>query len=199
MEDRNALQELALADAILKSADQIRSMVDDLVESARWEAAQFVLRRHPVDLVKLSRDVASRLGPDVEQGRVHIEPDGNLPVLLLDPARIERVLVNLLTNALKYSPAGAPVRLLIRNCADSVQISVVDYGIGIGSEDLPGIFDRFARARNSSGLGLGLYVTRLIAEAHGGSVWVDSLLGKGSTFHLCLPKEPRQPVASPAS
>src|SRR5690606_26668772 len=114
-------------------------------------------------------------------------------------SRIERALVNLLTNALKYSPPGSPVRLLIRNRADSVLISVVDQGIGIGSEDLPRIFNRFARARNSSGLGLGLYVTRLIAEAHGGRVWVESLPGKGSTFHLCLPKAPGEPADSPAS
>jgi signal transduction histidine kinase len=98
--------------------------------------------------------------------------------------------VNLITNALKYSPPDSPVVVRVELTVDQAVVSVIDRGAGIGSRELKQLFDRFYRAGNTDeteGLGLGLYITRLIVEAHGGRVWAESELGKGSTFRISLP------------
>jgi two-component system phosphate regulon sensor histidine kinase PhoR len=107
-----------------------------------------------------------------------------------DPNRLERILGNLLSNALKYSDPGTEVLVSARNTDGEVTISVVDQGRGIAPEDLPRIFGRFYRsitARKAEGLGLGLHITRLLVEAHGGRIWAESELGKGSSFSFTLP------------
>ncbi len=111
--------------------------------------------------------------------------------VLGDPARLERVVGNLLTNALKYSPEDAPVNIRVARKGSEVELDVIDHGIGIEPESLKTLFDRYYRTRagkeHASGLGLGLYIARLIVEAHGGRITVSSEVGKGSTFRVILP------------
>lgn len=119
---------------------------------------------------------------------VQIAPD--VPAVQADPDRIERVLVNLLTNAVKYSSPGTEVIIGADANDHEVTISVADRGAGISPEDLPRIFERFYRAKGkvaAEGLGLGLYIVSRLVEAHGGRAWAESELGKGSTFYLTLP------------
>ncbi len=110
----------------------------------------------------------------------------------LDPPRFEQVITNLVENALKYSPPHSPVRVTVWQQAGEARLSVRDEGIGVPIEDQPLVFERFHRARNVddrrfAGMGLGLYIARGIVEQHGGKIWIDSVPGLGSTFHVAVP------------
>ena len=114
------------------------------------------------------------------------------PVVTPTEARVERILTNLITNALKYSPASTPVVVRVGMRDAEMIVSVVDQGEGIPPEELSRLFQRFTRGRagpkeDVAGLGLGLYIARLIVEAHGGRVWAESEVGNGSTFSFALP------------
>jgi signal transduction histidine kinase len=113
----------------------------------------------------------------------------------LDRDRIKQVLVNLIDNAIKYSPAGSPVTLRVRADDGGVEIDVDDHGLGIPAEALPTLFDKFRRVdtrtnRETYGAGLGLYIARAIVEAHGGHISVESRVGEGSRFTVALPLDP---------
>ena len=115
-----------------------------------------------------------------------------LPALHADADRLERILTNLLSNALKYSDPGTPVWLHVQPMAGEVCITLQDQGQGIAPQDVPHLFEKFYRAgssRKAEGTGLGLYVTRLLVEAHGGRIWAESEVGKGSLFSFTLPVE----------
>jgi signal transduction histidine kinase len=111
--------------------------------------------------------------------------------VLADPDRLERILMNLLTNALKYSAPGTPVTVALARRDGQVVTAVSDQGPGIPPDELPHLFERYYRARETrerkEGLGLGLYITKGLVEAHGGRLWVESQVGKGSTFSFSLP------------
>jgi len=114
----------------------------------------------------------------------------SLPAASADPPRLERILVNLITNALKYSPAESEAVLSAAMVDGQVQVTVADHGPGIAQDELDRVFERFYRsptATRKEGLGLGLYITRLLVEAHGGSIRVESEVGRGSAFHVLLP------------
>ncbi len=177
--------------AIVQSADKIQMMIEDLVEAARLEGGQLVLERRPVDLSEFLPAVLQHSGVALGVERIANELPPGLPPVLADPDRLERILLNLLTNALRYSPPRSKVRLRAREEGEEVVFSVADKGQGIAAEDLPHIFQRFYRPggkRRSDSVGLGLYITRMLVEAHGGSITVESDLGKGSTFTVRLPK-----------
>jgi signal transduction histidine kinase len=113
-----------------------------------------------------------------------------VPPVLADPARVERVVVNLLSNALKFSPPDAPVIVRLAQTDGRALVSVIDRGVGIPKEQQEHLFERYYRTETGQkreGLGWGLYITRLIVEAHGGQVCVESEPGKGSTFYFTLP------------
>ncbi len=113
-----------------------------------------------------------------------------MPPVSADPERLERAIVNLITNALKYSPPDRPVDVAVARRGEEAVISVRDQGPGIPPEEQPYLFQRYYRAkasRKTEGLGLGLYITRLVVEAHSGRVWVESEVGQGSTFYVALP------------
>jgi signal transduction histidine kinase len=116
-------------------------------------------------------------------------PDGMLTIEA-DQERLERVVLNLLSNALKYSPSEKSVEIEVQLNAGGLQVAVRDQGEGIASEHLPRLFQRFARVQGTSGtegIGLGLYISRVLVEAHGGKIWAESEPGKGSTFCFTLP------------
>jgi signal transduction histidine kinase len=149
----------------------------------------------PIDLSALVAEVIGQWMPTAERKRVALRGSTRAIIAFADPERIERVLANLLSNALKYSPAGAPVQVDVRRGDGEVLVAVVDHGAGIPNEELPHLFQRFVRAERGAvddpgGLGLGLYIVRLIVEAHGGRVWVESEVGKGSSVSFALPLDP---------
>ncbi|MBI2953982.1 MAG: sensor histidine kinase [Chloroflexi bacterium] len=178
------------ADAIVEGTGRMNAMIHDLVESARLEAGQLHLEKQAVDLRAFVSDLLERAAELEGMARVKSEIRADLPLVGADPGRLERILLNLLTNALKFSPPETEVLVRAEKTDDEVTVSVTDRGIGIAPEDLPHLFERFYRARVTriaEGLGLGLYITRMLVEAHGGRVWVESEPGKGSTFYFTLP------------
>jgi PAS domain S-box-containing protein len=183
-------REAKSAEAILASGKRLSLMLEELAESSRLESGQTELALAPVDLRQLLAELVERVGTPKDRKRVRLELPARIPPLTADPSQLERVLTNLITNALKYSPAAAPVMVRVVRQGREAVISVIDEGIGIAGEDLPHVFERHFRSKTGAakaeGLGLGLYIARLIVEAHGGRIWVESEVGKGSTFSFSL-------------
>lgn len=179
------------ADRAERNAKRMTAMLESFTEAESLEAQSVELRRLPCDLSALVTDIVEGMDR-AAAGRITVTLGGTPPFLVLaDRSRLERVVVNLLTNALKYSPEDAPVQLRLGTDGNAIQLEVVDRGIGIAPEDLELIFGRYYRTAagksSASGSGLGLYIARLIVEAHGGRIDVSSEIGKGSSFTLVLP------------
>ncbi|MFT3915208.1 MAG: ATP-binding protein [Anaeromyxobacteraceae bacterium] len=178
------------ATTIGASVRSAAAMLEDLVEVARLESGHVALAREPVDLGRLAADLRERLPGTSDPERVRLELAPGLPVLQADPLRLERVLVNLLSNALKYAPPATPVTVRAARAPSGVVLTVADEGPGIAPDELPNVFRKYFRARGASekeGLGLGLYISRLLVEAHGGRIWATSTVGHGTTVHVALP------------
>jgi signal transduction histidine kinase len=177
-------------EVIVTSCHRMNAMIQDLVDSARLETGQLSLEKQPINLSVFVPTLLDWAKTAMDVGRINAEIPPELPPVFVDPDRLERIMLNLLTNALKYSPPGTEVIISADRVDEEIRVSVTDSGNGIAAEDLPLIFDRFFRAKHLSrteGLGLGLYITKMLVEAHGGRIHVDSELGKGSTFSLTLP------------
>ncbi|HEX5417094.1 MAG TPA: PAS domain-containing sensor histidine kinase [Chloroflexota bacterium] len=179
------------AEDIVISAQRMNAMIHDLVESARLESGQHTLKREPLDLAEAVRELAGRLTRVTAAGRIQVVAPARLPPVSADPEALDRVLTNLLTNALKYSTPGTAVTVTLSRRDDEIITAISDHGPGIPPEDLPHLFQKYFRSRTGDGhregLGLGLYITRRLVEAHGGKIWVTSEVGKGSTFSFSLP------------
>jgi len=172
--------------------DALSLMVQELVELSRIESGKVPLHLvaiHPGDLLQ---PPVERLRLQAERAGLQLEVDcpADLPFVLADPPRMEQVIVNLLHNAIKFTPPGGKVTLTARQEGDTINFSVEDNGEGISLEDLPRIFERFYkadRARSGGGTGLGLAIARHLVEAHAGRIWAESVQGQGSTFTFSLP------------
>jgi PAS domain S-box-containing protein len=179
------------AESILTSARRMNSMIQDLVDAARQEVGVLALERRPVDLPATLLDLIERLAATLDTGRIRVVAPPDLPHVLADPGRLERILTNLLSNALKYSTPETEVTVTLRQRDGEVVTSVQDRGPGIPPDELPQLFQRYYRARAArtrpEGIGLGLYITRMLVEAHGGRIWAESEPDVGSTFSFSLP------------
>lgn len=183
---------------LYREVHRLERLIDDLLELNRVEAGVYELHRQPVAVPELVRSTVERLDLQFREKGVHLvqQVPADLPRVMVDVGRIGQVLVNLLGNALQYTPAGGTVTISALREKDFVLIRITDTGIGIAPEDLPHIFERFyradrSRARSSGGSGIGLTIAKLLAEAHGGFIRAESAgLGKGSTFTLGLPIAP---------
>jgi len=183
------------AGSIITSARRMDAIIQDLVDSARVESGQLRLEMERVQLSSFLSELLERVAPVIDVSRIRVHIPQELPPIAADRDRLERILINLLTNALKYSPGSTEVLIGAEKTNGEIAVSVTDRGVGIAPEDLPHIFERFYRAkgqRRAEGLGLGLYITKMLVEAHGGRIWVESEPGKGSTFRFTLPAAQRR-------
>lgn len=177
-------------DAILHGVQRMNTMIQDLVDAARLEGGQLQLSMRPLDLPAFLRELLARSESIIPAARLQLDLPAQLPFVSADADRLERIFMNLLSNALKYSPKEAPVIIRARKVDAMVDVAVQDFGVGIEPEELPHLFDRFYRAREThgvEGIGLGLYITSRLVEAHGGSLRVSSVPDAGSTFTFSLP------------
>lgn len=173
-----------------RQLNRLSRLVSDLLDVSRIHARKLTLNLERVELRELVTDVMDRMSGEFSRAGVPLElTPGSEVTGVWDRSRLEQVLINLLSNALKYG-AGKPVRMSMAADGGRALLSVKDEGVGLREEDRERIFERFERAisaSEASGLGLGLYITREIAQAHGGDITVESQLGEGSTFIVTLP------------
>ena len=177
---------------IMRESDRLVRLSADLLDLSRVEARG--IEKRPIDLAALVADVVSRLSAQAEKADITLANTIRSPLdVSADRDEMAQVLVNLLDNAIAYSPRGGVVTFSTHEAAETVTIFVADTGIGILSHDIPRLFERFyradkARSRASGGTGLGLSIVKHIVENHGGTVGVESEYNKGSVFSFTLPK-----------
>ena len=176
-----------------RQVDLLSRMVDDLLDATRIEAGQLELRRAAFDVRHLVNDVVRLYVPTAPDHRISAKLPGEPVMIEADGLRIEQVVRNLVSNAIKYSPCGSQVEIVVERRDGEVVLSVCDNGTGIPAEDQQSIFLPFRRRNfaTAPGAGLGLSVVRRIVLAHGGRIDVDSVPGRGSTFRVTLPLERR--------
>jgi signal transduction histidine kinase len=180
---------------IQHEAVRLKWLIEELALLSRAEAGQLRVAPRPTELATLCENVAAQFQPQFHAKNVHLalklQPD--LPDVLADPDRLEQITINLLSNALRYTPAGGTVTISTQAHDFFMQIGVHDTGIGIPAEHLPHIFERFyrvdkSRNRQSGGTGIGLTIARHLVYAQGGEIWVESDgPGRGATFFVTLP------------
>jgi signal transduction histidine kinase len=187
-----ASEQLEALTQIRETADYMGELVGDLLELGRIEAG-LGLSVSQVDIVKLVRAVVGDLYSQIEAASLTIALEGAERVTVSgDRERLRQVLVNLLDNAVKYTPAGGEIVVSVEESGVRAIIRIADTGLGIPEASLPHIFDKFYRVRSAatagiSGTGLGLAIARSIVEAHDGRMWVESAEGEGSTFAFAMP------------
>jgi signal transduction histidine kinase len=191
---------------ILSSGRHLLQLINDVLDLSKVEAGKLEFRPELVEVPKLVGEVIAILRTTAAQKRIRLETelDPTVSTLTLDPARLKQVAYNYLSNALKFTPDGGSVTLRIKpDGAERFRLEVQDTGIGIAPEDLGRLFVEFQQleagiSKRHPGTGLGLALTRRLVESQGGTVGVKSTVGRGSTFHACLPRHaivfPRTPT-----
>jgi len=185
-------EERKAVEHILTSARNLATMINDLLDVSRIETRRLQLNLQRVDLVTLIRATVERAAAVTEGHPLQVEVEGEIPAVQADSGRIEQVLMNLLSNAAKYSYPATEISVRVSRHAGDVQVSVTNQGPGITPEEMPRLFGRFyrtqgARAGRVAGLGLGLYIAKGLVEAHGGHIWAESIPGQTTTFNFALP------------
>jgi signal transduction histidine kinase len=188
---------------LVKIEDSVAQMTDLLRNAltfSRADAGKIKVERQPVDL----RAIAQEVGRDIQQNfgehEIVVNVRGTARLPQLDPSLAREILINLLTNAAKYSPSGGPIEVDVFTGSTEVRIKVTDHGIGIAPADQEHVFEAFRRGANVGdipGTGLGLAITKRAVETHGGSVTFESKVGVGTTFTVTLPErvEVRDPLS----
>ena len=179
---------------VISETEHLALLANDTLLITQIETGQFSFNFSEVDLGPFILD-AVPLG--LSDHSVLMDIPAGFPRIVADPERLRQVLVNLVTNAVKYSPEGGSITVRCRERgSQSIAVEVTDHGIGVPPEQIGKLFQKFARVRTDehmriSGTGLGLYICRLIVEGHGGQIWVESEVGRGSTFGVVLPIDAR--------
>jgi two-component system phosphate regulon sensor histidine kinase PhoR len=179
-------------EVIVEQGKRVNALVEDLLDASRAEVGRLTLQMEPVDLAGLVRKTVDDSRVTAPRHLFRVDLPDELPAVRADPGRIEQVLRNLLSNAVKFSNPGTTVTVRVRPQPGRLLVSVSDEGVGISREDMETLFLPFHRVRRVGGrevkgVGLGLFISRSIVEAHGGDMWVHSQLGQGSTFYFTLP------------
>ena len=189
-------------DIALDQIDRMSRLILELLDVSRIETGRLEIRREPIPWANFVRDIVHHHHTSVSDRRFHLSVPEDGKIVVGDRDRLEQVLGNLLENAVKYSPDGSDITVTVEDKGDSFVTAVCDRGIGIPSDELAQVFERFHRGRhvsstNYGGLGLGLYITKQISERHGGTIWVDSREGQGTTFYFALPAEEKTAATTP--
>ena len=174
--------------------ENLSGLINDLFELSQLDAGQFQLQKEPVNLNDLLSDVLESMQAQARAKGVSLKGifSEDLPIIKAELAKIQRVLYNLVQNAIRHTSASGSISLTTKIIPEGIQIEVADTGEGISPEDLPHIFDQFyrgekSRSRETGGAGLGLAIARRIIEAHNGYIWVESQVGQGASFKFILP------------
>lgn len=172
---------------------RLEALVTDLLEITKLEAGQITLSKQPTDLRRIVGRVADALHPltDHKQQNVYLHWPESVSRVEVDRQRIEQVLTNILSNAIKFTPKRGQIDVYVSETPNDLQVCVHDNGPGIPERDQPRLFERFfvvTDGRGLSGVGLGLYIARQMIELHGGRIWLESQVGKGSIFCFAVPK-----------
>jgi two-component system phosphate regulon sensor histidine kinase PhoR len=180
---------------IYRDSERLAKLIDDLLDLSRIESGKMKMEFLPTDILRVIKRTVAVVDNQAKAKAISISLDlpPDLPKVLADENRLAQVILNLLDNAIKYTPDGGKVSISAFLKGGFVQVDVSDTGVGIPEKDLPRIFERFyrvdkARSRELGGTGLGLSIVKHIVQAHGGEVWVKSELGRGSTFSFTIPK-----------
>jgi two-component system, OmpR family, sensor histidine kinase BaeS len=196
MLERDSLtpRQVETVEVILDNCRHLVRLLNDLLDLARSDAGRLAIRPQPTEVAPLIEDVVRTMRAQTEAAGQTLSEDvpPGLPPINVEPARIRQILVNLITNAHEYSPEGASIEVSARTVAAEVEISVTDNGPGIPADQVERIFERFTRGdagltQRVGGTGLGLAISKSLAEAHGGSIAVESTPGVGSIFRIRLP------------
>ena len=177
----------------VKKIDQLLDLINDLLDIAKIEAGKHIQHRVPTDIESLIRDTLSLLEPRAQgQGITLTSSCKNMKPVHADPRGLEEIFNNLVTNAINYSPEGGRINVTAQVLGEYMEIKVSDTGVGIDPEELPKIFDKFYRVkhqktRDVTGTGLGLAIVKGVVESHNGTIDVESVPDKGTTFRILLP------------
>ena len=196
-------------DQIHSSGQHLLQLINDILDLSKVEAGQMELHLQSVELGSLIQEVSATIEPLARSKAIELNAESTREIsLIADAAKVKQMLLNLVSNAIKFTPTGGRIDIRIRRLESWVEIDVSDSGIGIAKEDMDRLFTEFQQldagpGRQQEGTGLGLALTRRFAELHGGQVIVESEVGKGSTFTLRLPlqsaaRRVAAPVALPA-
>jgi len=173
---------------ILEETKVLSRLIDDLRTLSLAESGALALHRETVDVGSIARDVATAFSDQGRRGGVAIGSSAEGPsVIEADPLRVREVIVNLVANALRYTPAGGSVAVEARGSEGQVEVTVRDTGTGIAPDAVAGIFERFSRSTDSPGAGLGLAIAKSLVEAHGGAIRAESAPGQGTRIVFTLP------------
>ncbi|MGC9469146.1 MAG: sensor histidine kinase, partial [Anaerolineae bacterium] len=178
---------------IKRETERVCDLATQFLDLARLESGRSTLSRELVDMDEIIRNAIDVLRPGAEERghRIEIDVQGALPPVIGDKARLHQVLLNLVSNAIKYTEPGGRVAVRAKAGDDEITVAVEDTGPGIPKDQIPQLFRKFQRLPGSEqkawGTGLGLVVTREIVEAHGGRIWVESEVGRGSVFYVAFP------------
>jgi signal transduction histidine kinase len=191
-EDEKGKMRLGASQRVQRSAGRMARLIGDLVDIASIDAGKLAVTRTPTNAVDLVLDAVETWGPPAANKGLVLEArasKGPVPALA-DSERIAQVLGNLITNAVKFSPRDTTIVVGVDDVGGEARFSVADQGVGIPEDKLQAIFERFWQVGTNDrrGLGLGLYISKCLVQAHGGTIWAESTLGVGTTFYFTIPR-----------
>jgi len=184
-----------LIQTIIQNSSTLEKRLAELLDTVRTGSGKIQLQLEPVDMKSIIQGVCIQITP-LLQGKNHTLTNNvpSLPLIHGDGPRLEQVMLNLMTNAVKFTPPGGRISITAREDGNGVIVSVKDNGIGIPKEEQSRLFKPYSRIQSDRqkqpGLGLGLAIAKQVVELHGGKIWVDSEAGGGSSFYFSLPKRP---------
>ena len=186
---------------LIVSTTNLTNLIDNLLSVSRIERNNLTIEAKPIDITIILKDVFASFEQQALTKKQHfiLQAPETLPMVMVDPFRIGQVFINLISNALNYTPEGGNITVTVSDKNTYLEISVQDTGEGIPPDALPRLFTKFFRVsgsleQGSKGTGLGLYITKSIVELHKGKIWAESTLGKGSTFTFTLPTATHEQV-----
>ena len=180
-------------DKINRHSDELTNLVNDLLDISRIESGKVVMKSEPLDLGNIATDILDLFGAQSKEKQIQLSSliEKSMFTVAADPSQIKRVFINLIGNAMKFTPADGKITLAAHKTGDLIQVDISDTGCGIPDDAKDRIFEEFYRVENAindqvKGTGLGLSLVKHIVEAHGGKIWVTSKVGAGSTFSFTL-------------